>query len=85
MPQSIFSILAEVNCAMDSLTKELDSTLSFIEARSAKRDEQDIKVLMDRITQVTKDDFDLPKFICEGLDLNLNKTKHSFCSIITVE
>ena len=54
-PKNIFTILSEINSEMDALSSELNTTLSFIDNRNIDRENEEMRQLLNKATQLTKD------------------------------
>ena len=54
-PKSIFSILSEINSEMDALSSELNTTLSIIENKNIDRENEEMRELLNKANQITRD------------------------------
>lgn len=54
-PKSIFAILDEINSEMDTLSKKLNSTLSFIESKFIEKENYDLQQVLNKADQLTKE------------------------------
>lgn len=54
-PKSILSILAEINIDMDTLSSELNRTLSIVEYKTQDRENDEMKELLNRASQIVKE------------------------------
>ena len=54
-PKSILSILAEINSDMDTLSSELNRTLSIVEYKTQDRENDEMKELLNRVSQIVKE------------------------------
>ena len=54
-PKSIFAILSEINSEMDALSTELNTTLSIIENKNIDRENEEMRELLNKANQITRD------------------------------